>query len=269
MDSNIENLLDIYSGLISKKQAERLLEENFHGEKMVNIEKTDALGVLVFINEVKKSGQSKEDYMVDINDTIYRIFNYSTSKTQAGKEIKRRVIVLGKENATVEMVLYNKFSDLIDSNCYERGNRIFIKNAILDITGNRLISGKNTIITKISQDNFSICNYKDIKESIKNADIVGKVIEIDPIRYINKFGGGQTALCNILITDGEKTANVSLWGQTALATASLNLNEIIKIEFCNINVENNFINIRANENSRIFASKILEAKLPKFNVGHN
>ncbi len=258
MNSDLERILDSYSGMISKNQAERILESR--KGRILEDEKTDAIGVLAFLAEARKAGTTKE-YSANIEDIIYRIFNASTTKTASGKERKRRDIVLGKENNTVELVVFDKFSDMADINCYERGDKVFIKNAIVDVGTGQLRAGRNFSMSKIAQGNTGIVDFNEIKEEIKNIDIIGKVIEIDPIRHVNRLNGTQIPVCDIVLSDAHKAIAATLWGNIAIETAALNINDCIKIEFCSVKSRNGTLEIYANDYSRIVKSQALLSRL--------
>ncbi len=258
MDSELEHILDSYAGMISKNQAKKILE-NRKGS-ILEDEKTDVVGLLAFLAEARKAGTTKE-YNANIEDIIYRIFNASTTKTASGRESKKRIVVIGKENNTAELILFDKFSDIIDINCYERGDKVFIKNAVVDINTGQLRAGKNFSISKIAQGNLGITDFTQLKEGMKNIDIIGKVIEIGPIRHVNKLNGTQIPVCDIVLSDTHQTIPATLWGNAAIETAAMSVNDCIKIEFCSVKKRNETLEIYANDYSRIVKSQLLLSRL--------
>jgi len=251
--SATEELIDKYSGMITTKQAESIIENNAGDDSGKIPETISVKSLLEFLNN-KNSALGIRT--VNVQDYIYRIFNpftYSYSNRQG----KSRSLVLGSEGSTIKLNLAGKASDFIDIGKFERGDLVLMKNLLLDSTGSELNSGSSTIISRINPApaRSTISDYSLLKEGLKNIDVLGKLIEMNPIRYINSSdGSGQIAVTDCVISDMNNTANVSLWESSALATAGMNVNDFIKIEFCSVRFRNR-IEIYASNLSRIVSGK--------------
>lgn len=272
-----EELVDRFSGMITKRQAEKLSGDNEISESekdrrpKKSFDVTNTAGVLEFINmELKSSAprilvgeEKKEKYLVNIQDYIYRIFN-PLSYGSGERNTNKRTAVLGREGLTINLTLRDRISDFIDINVFERGDLVLVKNARIDLVSGGLLGISNTTINKIMPVPFNgtINDYSFLRAGQRNVDVIGKVLEIGPIRYVSRLGGsGQTAVADCVLTDLKDSVNVSMWGSSAIQTAKMNINDILKIEFCNARTRNDRLEIFANDLSRVIANKKFENRL--------
>ncbi len=259
MQYGVTDVLDSYGGMISRKQAQELSAgAGARSERDV----TNVSAFLEYVNAKSDNRLVRENaesaYTVNIQDRIYRIFN----PMEYGKQ-KRRTIVLGSEGATIRMVLRGKLVDFIDSNVFERGDIVLIRNAAYDPQRNWLTGIYNTMINKIMPSPLQpITDFSQLHEGMKNIDILGKITEIGPIRYVNRLTGeGRIAVSDCMLSDLEKSISASLWGSSALMTSKLTVNDYVKIEFCNVVSRNSNMELYANDLSRIVSSKIFAGRL--------
>jgi hypothetical protein len=99
---------------------------------------------------------------------------------------------------------------------------------------------------------------------MRNIDIIGKVVEISPIRHVSALSGGAIAVSGCVLSDLSSTVGVSLWGSSALATASMHVNGFAKIEFCSARVRNEKMEVYASDLSRVVAGKAFAGRLRAF-----
>jgi hypothetical protein len=100
---------------------------------------------------------------------------------------------------------------------------------------------------------------------MKNIDIIGKVVEISPIRHVSALSNGDAiAVAGCVLSDLSNTVGVSLWESSALATASMHVNGFAKIEFCSSRVRNEKIEVYANNLSRVVVGKSFAGRLRAF-----
>ena len=268
-----ELIMDKFSGMISKEDAIKIM----NGEISLNLEEnneqpkiqkqqindiTDARSTIAFINTKKTTLNANDknttNYIVDIKDVVYRIFNPMESKLKKGI---KRTIVLGYEGSTINLVVHNKLSDFIDVNAIERGDTIFIRNAVLDIKQSLLYDQKNTIISKISPTNNKIYAVSELSAGMRGVDVIGRITEIGTIKYVSALGNDQVAVASAKLSLNNVSVDVSLWGSSALATTRMNLNDFVKIEFCNVRSKFDKLEIIANDYSRVFSSNLLAQKV--------
>jgi hypothetical protein len=278
MNPDIERIIDSYHGMISQTDAERILngaigkavdkEEASHGIASGSASSKEkplsASAVLEFINMNSQHG--KDDggrYIVDVRDYIYRIFNPVEFQTQARKGI-RRAMVLGREGHAVKVTLYDKYADFVDINAFERGDVILAKNMLVDNANMELRNTRDTLMSRIVPSQTGITDFSKLVDGQKNIDVIGKLIEIGPIRYVNTLGReSQVAVADCVITDSEAMMPVSLWGSSALMSTKMKPNDYMKIEFCSVRSRNGSAEIYAPDTSRILISKSLFSRTRK------
>ncbi|MCL5094960.1 MAG: hypothetical protein M1168_03190 [Candidatus Marsarchaeota archaeon] len=214
------------------------------------------------INLIQINNQNSLNLIIDVEDIIYRIFNpLKIENKDKTKILIKRTIIIGNENSTVKANFYNRYSQLVDELCFERGDVILIKNILLDNKTNELKTIQKTVINKTKPTQYKAVRFDLLKGYEKNIDVIGKVIEIGPLKH-NVINNTDLVSCYCILTDFTKQIFVSLFGSAALAiTYNINLNDFIKIEFCNSGQKNNNIQIIANDYSRIFSNKNIKKLL--------
>ncbi|MGC8652197.1 MAG: hypothetical protein ACP5UH_03030 [Candidatus Micrarchaeia archaeon] len=266
-ESRISGIIDAYGGMITRAQAMDV-EGGRTGRATAGI--TTVAAFLAFVNakdpriggKLFSGAQSGMAYTANIQDRLYRIFNPVTT-VYGTKQQERRTVVLGSEGSTIRMELRGRLSEYIDANVFERGDLVMVRNASYDEASGALIGVQSTVISKImpAQDS-AITDYSRLSAGMKNIDVVGKIVEIGPIRYVSRLSGsGQIAVADCVISDMERSVGMSLWGSSALATSKLNVGNFIKVEFCSAVRKNDTVVIYANEFSRIVSSKVFEGRL--------
>ncbi|MGC8537878.1 MAG: hypothetical protein ACP5MZ_02740 [Candidatus Micrarchaeia archaeon] len=280
MNPDIERIIDGYHGMISQVDAERILNgligkasdaaeasnSSTTGSSSASKEKPiSASAVLEFISMNRQHGKDADAgrYTVDVRDYVYRIFNPVEFQTQTRKGV-RRSMVLGREGYAVKATLYDKYADFIDINAFERGDVILAKNMLVDNANMELRNTRDTMMSRIIPSQTGITDFSKLVEGQKNIDVIGKVVEIGPIRYVNTLGReSQVAVVDCVITDSEAMMPVSLWGSSALMSTKMKPNDYIKIEFCSVRSRNGSIEIYASDTSRVLISKSLYRKIRK------
>ena len=250
-----EDVLDSFSGMITKEQAYAIAngeEPSAHLEGFTNVQ-----GLLEFMKAVR-GAKSSEDatklYTVHIEDTIYRIFNEEEG-------CSKRTVTLGRLGSTINALFADRLSAVVDERGFERGDLIAVRGATLDIASERLVGTMKTTISRSRRSNLGITNFSLLKESDRNIDIVGKVSEIGPLRYVNRLGSsGQIAVADCKLTDTSDYIDVTLWGSSALLSKKMHVNDFVKIEFCSVRGIEPKLQINANELSRVLINKELAAR---------
>jgi hypothetical protein len=262
--SDLETVIDKFSGFITKEQADYILKGETESQPKAPGEPRKAnMTVKELLNSiaVKKSAENPES-IVNVKDCIYRIFNPQTINIK-GRESKRRVVILGEEGSTIALNLRDKLSEFIDINSFERGDTVIVNNVFLDSTTTELKSSQNTIINKISPSQLNAINdYSLVKEELRKVDVIGRILEISPIRHVTRLGKtGQIAVASCVITDSINTIDASFWGSSAITTTSLKTNDLVKMEFCDIRMRDGKMQIYVNDDSRVLASNSFASRL--------
>jgi hypothetical protein len=265
--------MDKFSGMISKENAIKIMKGEISldinnsiikQKKQNNIsDVTDVRNIIEFINTkrnaiIEDNIKKEENYIIDIKDVVYRIFNPQESKLKKGI---KRTLVLGHEGATINFVVHNKLSDFIDVNTIERGDTIFIRKAVLNIKQSLLYDQKSTLISKIAPTTNKIYVISELSAGMRGIDVIGRITEIGTIKYVSGLGNDQVAVASAKLSLNDKSVDVSLWGSSALATTKMNLNDFVKIEFCNVKNKFDKLEIIANDYSRVFASNLFAQRV--------
>jgi hypothetical protein len=269
----IEDVMDSLSGMITRKQAKALLERGgAHAtapdpphDRSEDI--TNVVGLLEFVDMNRKRGArgvaGTDAFTVDLRDSIYRIFNPASYPRQSA-QAERRTVVLGTEGFTIKLGLRG-LSALMDSGAFERGDTVLVSNALLDLQNCELKEGKGTSMRRVSPTKLeSVVDYSVLTDGMRNIDIIGKVVEVSPVRHVSALSGGTIAVADCMISDLSHTVGVSLWESSALAAASLHVNDFIKVEFCGARVRNEKMEVYAGNLSRVVANKAFAGRLRAF-----
>ena len=269
-----DEIVDNFSGMITRKQAQILSEELEYGyvarQGVSSKEVINVKNLLEFVSMKVSPAKSlvhntskQGTYTVNLEDRIYRIFNLMEYPSQA-RRLLRRTVVLGTENLTIKLNLFGKIAEFIDINGFEVDDLVLIKNALFDIASGELSSTGKTVINRISPSYSGITDYSTLRDGMKNISVIGKVMEIDPIRYVSRLNSdGQIAVAGCKITDHANVVTVSLWESSAIATTKLNVNDFVKFEFCGVRSRNDLPEIYCNNLSRVLVNGNLSARLKR------
>ena len=242
--SDLEEVVDRFSGFLTKVtgrgpakgrqlQPVKCTQQRKEGE-------LQRKGIAKYIGSTKPqeanalSSNAIEAQRINVRDRIYRIFNPQITNIK-GTETPR-TIILGEEGSTVALSLREKLSDLIDMNAFERGDTVMVSNVVLAAENAEIRPTQSTVINKMSPSRFGVVNdYSRINEEMRRVDVIGRTLEISPIRHVSRLGnGGQIAVASCVMTDSVNVIDASFWGLLAMATTPMRANEVIKIEFCDI-----------------------------------
>jgi hypothetical protein len=262
---DIEATIDKFSGFITKEQAKYILAGYTEQQPTPSQRKsnTTVKELLDTVSNAKKNDPNYTNSVtVNVKDRIYRIFNPQNINVK-GRESKRRIVILGEEGSTIALNLRDNLSEFMDINSFERGDTVTVNNVFLDLATTELKSAQNTIINRVSPSQLgAITNYSTIKEELRKIDIIGRIVEISPIRHVNRLGRpGQIAAASCIVTDYANTIDASFWGSSAIITANLKPNDFIKMEFCDVRSREGRMQIYVNDDSRVVASNIFASRL--------
>ncbi len=270
--SGIEEVIDGLSGMITREQAKALLDNRATAKASAadqNPDKipediTNAVGLLEFVEMNRRRGMVgrsiTDAFTVNVRDSVYRIFNPSSYSSQ-GVQSERRTVVLGTEGFTIKLSL-RRLSALMDSGAFERGDTMLVSNALLDMQNCELKEGKGTSVRRLAPTRLeSVIDYSVLTEGMKNIDIIGKIVEVSPIRHVSALSGTTIPVTDCVMSDQSNTIGVSLWESAALASASMHVNDFMKIEFCNIRTRNEKLEVYAGNLSRVVVGKAFASRL--------
>ncbi|MDE1856632.1 MAG: hypothetical protein KGH98_00945 [Candidatus Micrarchaeota archaeon] len=264
--ADVDKVIDSFSGMITREQAARLAGDGVGEPSSVTDRKRETLsgidvaGLIDFMNH---SVQKDPVAVESLQAYVYRIFN-PVSYAKAGKAGIRRTIVVGAEGNTVKANLFDRAAEFIDTNAFERGDMVLLKDLILNPITGELGSVQSTLISRVKPSAGVVTDFMSLKEGARNIDVVGRLMEIGPIRHVGRIDrAGQIAVADCTVTDSKYSLPVSLWGSSALATAGMSVNSTVKIEFCSVRSKNGRMELYANDLSRVFSSPLLDWRLRK------
>lgn len=266
--SDIDKVIEKFSGFITKEQADYILKSETESQSNItdkSIKSNMSVKELLGLTAAKKPQKVSDDdrsSIVNVKDYIYRIFNPQSSNIK-GRESTRRVVILGEEGSTMALNLRDKLSEFIDINSFERGDQVIVNNVLLNPTAGELRSGQNTIINKVNPSKLNvITDYSLIKEELRKVDVMGRILEISPIRHVSRLGKtGQIAVASCVISDSINLIDASFWGSSAITTTGLKTNDLVKMEFCDIRTRDGKMQIYVNDDSRVLASNAFANRL--------
>jgi hypothetical protein len=263
--STAEEVMDRFSGMITREQA-AALESGGDPDEAACSRAMDVDSLLRFIDRKRAAGPLSGAVAglctVNVQDYVYRIFNPIT-RTAGSRQVSSRSVVLGREGRTMTLSLIGKLSEFIDIDAFERQDLIAVDNALLGLEKGELVDGRGTLISRIAPaQNSAITDYSRLKEGLRNIDVIGKIIEIGPVRYVNMLNRGrQIAVSDCVLTDLDIPVSASLWGSSAIATTRIKVNDFVKMEFCNARMRDGSLELYAGELSRVVANKAFARRL--------
>lgn len=251
-ETDAEGVMDEHYGMITRVQAQRVAEQGGAGLRPPGsgVEKASVVSVNAFAAAHRADAPSGErPYVVNVQDRLYRVFNMQDNGQ--GRQLSRTV-VLGSEGDTIQLFLSGELAREIDAKQFERGDVVFVRGALLDLQNCSLKALGRTTVARVMRSHTSISDFSLLREGQRGIDVSGKVTEIGQMRYVNRLSGsGQIAVSDCTITDGTSAVPVSMWGSSATSTSSMEINSIVKIEFCSVRERNSSLEIYANDLSRV------------------
>ena len=245
-----DDIIDGFDGLLTKEQADRLYSESASNPKIREESFTAAC-----ISELMNPGapgilKGLEKERLKIEDKIYRIFN-PTKKNFGSSNSVSRILVLGSEGSTVNVLLGKKLSDAIDSGLFFRGDTVIITNLTMDIRASLLRTTQKTSIKKISAEDSCIKDFSLLSPGMKNINVVGVAMEAGPVVMLENSASRKFASTYIMLSDGKTSVRVACTGSSAELASKLPLNSKVRIEFCDVRGNNDTMEVYAGDISRI------------------
>lgn len=249
-EEHIARVMKEYNGMITKDMAKSILTKD-----------TQKGHIKVDINDII-SNKVPVGRIVDLSEHVYRIFNRIRFDASDNNK-QKRTIVLGKEQSTLPLTLWDKKSDLADVLPIERNDIVHIQNLKVIKTGpsGELSSTQETHITKTSSGGTAISDFSKITGNEKNIDIIGRIVSLSQIRYFMDLSGKQSSISDCIISDGKIELRLVLWKSSSQAVAEMHPGDYIKVEFVNTKQKDSGIEIVASDTSRILINNSLYQRL--------
>jgi hypothetical protein len=245
-----DDIIDGFDGLLTKEQADRLYLES-RSRSVIN----GGFVTAGYISDLMGPGatgilKGLEKERLNLEDKIYRIFN-PVKKNFGNSDSVSRILVLGSEGSTANVLLGKKLSDAIDSGLFCRGDTVAITNLTMDIRASLLRPTQKTSIKKIAVEDSCIKDFSLLSPGMKNIDVVGVAMEAGPAITLVNSASRKFVSTYIMLSDGKTSVRVACTGSSAELASKLPLNSKVRIEFCDVRGNNGTTEVHAGNLSRI------------------
>jgi hypothetical protein len=194
--------------------------------------------------------------IVDIEDSVYRVFNKLRFEKNGSARINR-IVVLGGEGSSVRIVFWDKSADAVDTALIQRKDRVIATNLRIKKTGDdtELHSTSATYISRLMPARSAVTDFSQLHGGEKNIDVTGRVVSVSPIRYFRDLSGKESGVSDCSISDGKAEIRMSLWGSSSICAGEMHPGDYIKAEFVSARLTDNGIEITANDSARLLLSR--------------
>jgi len=250
MPSSPDEIIDKYSGMISRGMAEEMARASAAA---------GAAAKKMRVEEILSA--DKLPQVIDIEDTVYRVFSKMLLQGGAGNYYRR--IILGTEGRTISATLWRGHADLVDTLSIERGDFILAKSLAPRVWqgSTELTSTAATTFSRITPSSTGIVDYSKIAAGAKDVDVIGKVVDVGPLHSFTTLSGRASSVADCNITNGSRNIRIVLWDSASRYAEAIRPGDYIKVEFVNAKEANGAIELHAGNGSRILASQQLRSKL--------
>ncbi len=207
------------------------------------------------IQELTASKLAEGD-TVDIEDSVYRIFNKLRFERNGAVRVNR-IVVLGSEGKSVRVVFWDKSAEMIDSATVQRKDRVIATNLRTKKTGDELelYSTASTYISRIMPAKTAVTDFSQLHGGEKNIDVSGRVLSVNPIRYFKDLSGRDSGVADCSISDGKTELALRLWGSSSACAGEMHPGDYLKAEFVSAKATENGVEITANDSARLLLSR--------------
>lgn len=241
----VEKIIEEHGGMISRDMAVEIASgKAAEGRKAGRASIADL-----------RSGRIKTGNIVELETEVYRVFN-KVRFEKDNKERFRRVLVLGKENDSLRVVLWDKHAQLVDSLSIERGDKIIASNlrVVEGREGPELSSTGSTFLSRAAPSNTGISDFSELRSGNRNIDIIGRVVSVSQIRYFVDLDGKQSGVSDCTITDGKIELKLVMWRSSSSCAAEMHPGDYIKVECASVKSTEAGVEISAADTSRILVT---------------
>lgn len=255
-----ERAMMLFSGMITKDQASDIASGKRPFLSQGSLTGKSGSGMLLSVEGVirfvemqrgirlKKEGAGRRrNYSINVEGKVYRIFNPQTYSYN-GREVKKRIVVLGTEGSTITFALFDEASDMIDSLGICRGDSLVAMGAVLDAESGEMKGVKHSRIKRGGRADSAIALPEDNKT---DADIAGTVVDAHHEEYVDGHGRARGRCVRCCIRMAEKPTEIFFSGSSADAAEGLKERDTIRVEFCTLIVKDGGIEAYADDRSRV------------------
>ncbi len=207
------------------------------------------------VQELLRSG-AKDGDVVDIEDSVYRVFNKLRFE-RGGVARSSRIVVFGSEGGSVSASFWDKGADIVDSVMLQRKDRAIATNMTVRGAGGELAlhSTNSTYVSRLMPARSAVTDLSQLRGGEKNVDVSGRVLAVGQIRYFKNLSGRDSGVSDCTMTDGKVEARIVLWGSSSACAGEMHPGDYIKAEFVSVKGTDNGIEITANDSARVLLNR--------------
>lgn len=198
----------------------------------------------------------REGEVVDIEDSVYRVFNKLRFERN-GVARTSRIVVFGSEGGSVKATFWDRSADMVDSAMVQRRDRAIATNMKVKGPGNdvELHSTSSTYVSRLMPARSAVTDFSQLHGGEKNIDVSGKVLSVGQVKYFKGLDGKDSGVSDCSITDGKVELHIVLWGSSSVCAGEMHPGNYIKAEFVSVRSTDNGIEIAANDSARLLLSR--------------
>jgi replication factor A1 len=220
--TDIESIYKKLSHVISKEDFLQRVQEKIESmgglcdESMAAMLVANELGFSdVGRDSVKIEDITAESGPVNFIAKVVSIFDTKEFTRNDGTIGRVGNIIVGDETGKIRVTLWDNIADLIKTGKIEIGQTLQIGGyAKQGYSGVEINIGNNGVLAESEEEVDVAANnqkIKDIKDSMGDLNLTGKVLEISEIRTFQRKDGNPGKVGNLLLGDNTGTVRVTLW----------------------------------------------------------
>ncbi len=215
----LEEKIAMMGGLCDIRSASLLIAQEFGVTTFTTIEKI----IEGWCDEKNGSIVSIEGHVIRI-DPIREFVKWDGSPGRVAN------IVLSDKTGSIRVVLWDKWTDLIQDGELRLGSLLSVSGRIkegqrgLEITANNL-----RLIRHDTGFEVKDCPIGDIRDGMDAISLKGKILEIGTIRTFSRKNGTTGKVATIMIGDRSGKIRVTLWDERALDVEMLSIGDSVRI----------------------------------------
>ncbi len=199
-------------------------------------------------------GSAKDGDVVDLEDSVYRVFN-KIRFNRNGVARTSRIVVFGSEGDSIKVTFWDRSADMIDAAMVQRKDRAIATNMKFMSEDMELQSTNSTFISRLMPAKSAVTDFSQLHRSEKNIDISGRILAVGQIRYFKNLSGKDSGVSDCTVTDGKIESRLVLWGSSSACSGEMHPGDYVKAEFVSVKNTENGIEITANDSARVLLGR--------------
>lgn len=253
----IKNENIVFGSIVNISGFSKKIENNVE----ININSNGYIGlndenIELVVKKIKIKDITEDNENIEIDGKIIDILPVKTFTKKDSSIGRLKQLIIGDDSGTIKLNLWDQQIDFNSE--LKVDDSITLKN--INIKRNNYSKNLELSIPssqKIEKLNYNI-EYKpvylkiqQIKDSMNNINILGKILDISEIRTFTKKDGTEGTVGNILIGDETGKIQLTLWNENTIILDEYNFDDVISITNCSSKLNNysQQLEIHLNKNS--------------------